>query len=108
MPFVLESADFITREASRGQVMLDNPASALGHQGPRGPDPRCGDDPRGIILQWYPCASYLEVQQQVLDRAQKHAQHLARPAPPALPSNESREEASGNPQCLPGSLRFLS
>ncbi len=82
MPFVLESADFITREANQGQIMLDQPASALwGIKVLAGLIPGVAMILGAIILQWYPLrGDYLkEVQQQVLDlHAQKHAQHLAR------------------------------
>ncbi len=82
MPFVLESADFITREANQGQIMLDQPASALwGIKVLAGLIPGVAMILGAIILQWYPLrGDYLKkVQQQVLDlHAQKHAQHLAR------------------------------
>jgi len=82
MPFVLESADFITREANQGQIMLDQPASALwGIKILVGLIPGVAMILGAIILQWYPLrGDYLQkVQQQVLDlHARKHAQQLAR------------------------------
>ncbi|MCU0519190.1 MAG: MFS transporter [Anaerolineae bacterium] len=81
IPFVLEATGFITREANQGQIMLEQPASAI--QGIKilaGLIPGAAMILGAIILQWYPLqGAYLQkVQREVLDlHAQKHARQGA-------------------------------
>jgi GPH family glycoside/pentoside/hexuronide:cation symporter len=78
IPFILESARFVTREAGGGQITLDQPAMAIfGIKSLVGLIPGLAMILGAIILIWFPLrGEYLErVQQDVLAlHARKHAQ----------------------------------
>jgi GPH family glycoside/pentoside/hexuronide:cation symporter len=78
IPFILEATHFITREASGGQITLDQPAGALfGIRVLVGLIPGVAMLLGAIILIWFPLRGrYLaEMQEQVLAlHARKHAQ----------------------------------
>jgi len=83
MPFVLEATQFVTREANQGQMLLDQPASALfGIRVLVGLVPGLAMLLGAVILRWYPLrGAYLErIKEELLAlHAVKHARLPAQP-----------------------------
>ncbi|MDD3825985.1 MAG: MFS transporter [Anaerolineae bacterium] len=83
MPFVLEATHFVTREANQGQMLLDQPASALfGIRVLVGLIPGLAMLLGAVILRWYPLrGAYLEsIKEELLAlHAVKHARLPAQP-----------------------------
>jgi glycoside/pentoside/hexuronide:cation symporter, GPH family len=79
-PFILEATQFVTREANRGQMFLNQPASAIfGMKVIAGLVPGIAMFLGAIILIWYPLrGTYLEsVQQKVLEMHSEKGARLA-------------------------------
>jgi glycoside/pentoside/hexuronide:cation symporter, GPH family len=79
-PFILEATQFVTREANRGQMFLNQPASAVfGMKVIAGLIPGIAMFLGAIILIWYPLrGTYLEsVQQKVLEMHSEKGARLA-------------------------------
>jgi glycoside/pentoside/hexuronide:cation symporter, GPH family len=79
-PFILEATQFVTREANRGQVFLNQPASAIfGMKVIAGLIPGIAMFLGAIILIWYPLrGAYLQsVQQKVLEMHSEKGAKLA-------------------------------
>jgi len=78
MPFILEATHFVPREANQGQIMLNQPASAiLGIKSLVGPIPGVALLLGAIILIWFPLRGerLARMQEQILAlHAEKHAQ----------------------------------